>query len=223
MYDLDEVLRMQAKLPRRYLELMRRLGGASTNTILSAYEELAAHYGVPNRHYHTLEHIAHTVVEFDRVAQFMRQPDAVLAALFYHDALDTEVASALYFQRTMQNMHMVDDRATIFEVVRLILLTEKHETHALADIDGALCVDIDMSILGVDPVGYTRYRLRVREEYRAHDDAAWEEGRTERFLIPTLARDRVFLTDQFELGRGAQARTNLEGELAEYHNNQRRR
>ena len=216
MYDLDEVRRMQAKLPRRFLDLMRRLGSAETNTILRAYEDLAECYGAVGRHYHTLEHIAHAHVEFDRVAQYMAQPDCVLAALFYHDALDTEVSSALYWQRTMQNSRMVDGRGIIFEVVRLIRLTEKHETSAVADMDGALCIDIDMSILGVDPVGYLGYRTRVREEYRMHDDAAWATGRSERFLIPTLARPRIFLTDQFELSRGAQARANLEGELAEY-------
>lgn len=216
MYDLDEVRRMQAKLPRRYLDLMRRLGSAETNTILRAYEDLAECYGAVGRHYHTLEHIAHAHVEFDRVAQYMAQPDRVLAALFYHDALDSEVASALYCQRTMQNSRMVDDRATVFEVVRLIRLTETHDTNVVADKDGALCIDIDMSILGVDPVAYLRYRTRVREEYRRYDDTAWASGRTERFLIPTLARPRIFLTDQFESRLGAQARANLEGELAEY-------
>lgn len=172
MYDLDEVRRMQAKLPRRFLDLMRRLGGAETNTILRAYEDLAECYGALHRHYHTLEHIAHTMVEFDRVAQFMSQPDCVEAALFYHDVQDGEVESALYWQRTVQNLRLVDDRDTIFEVVRLIRLTEKHETHSVADMDGALCIDIDMSILGVEPSGYLRYRTRVREEYRAHDDSA---------------------------------------------------
>lgn len=216
MYDLDEVLCMKAKLPLRFLELMQRLGNASTDNILLTYDELARRYSAPHRHYHTLEHIAHAVVEFDRVAQYMQSPDRVLAALFYHDALASEVASALYWQRTMQNSRIVDDRATVFEVVRLIRLTETHDTNVVVDKDGALCIDIDLSILGVDPVAYLRYRTRVREEHRMHDDAAWATGRTERFLIPTLARSRIFLTDQFEFRLGAQARANLEGELAEY-------
>lgn len=210
-----ELLRMEAQLPRQYLALVKSIGATGNiNKLLDQYEFLARRYFERRRRHHTLTHIAHCLIEFDRVAQQAKNPHAVLMAIFYHDVIcdttrdDNEEKSALYFTTIAHNILGITDEALIAETVRLIHLSKKHcpdET----DIDGALFSDIDMSILGADAPEYDEYALLVRQEYPQYSDSEWARLRMEYFIDPLLAQKSIYHTAVFRASHEEYARANL--------------
>jgi predicted metal-dependent HD superfamily phosphohydrolase len=91
-------------------------------------------------------------------------------------------------------------------VHRLILATKHQESTASGD--EALLVDIDLSILGRDPVVFDRYEQSIRQEYRWVPEVAFREGRA-RILESFLNRPAVYRTALFAQRYEAQARENL--------------
>ena len=51
------------------------------------YERLRNAYTEPQRYYHTQQHIAECLREFDQARHFARQPAAAELALWFHDAV----------------------------------------------------------------------------------------------------------------------------------------
>ncbi len=178
---------------------------------------LADAYGEPQRHYHTLDHIAAVVGDAVRLRDRFEQPDAALLALFFHDVVydparrDNEARSA-------DKLDLWLGRRIAAEVVatcrRAIEATASHAPQNDADLD--LLLDIDMAILGASPEAYGRYAEGVAREYLpVYGFDTYAAGRTRLFLEPTLARGSLFLTPAFA-GLEAQARTNLADELAQW-------
>jgi len=96
-------------------------------------------------------------------------------------------------------------------VNRLIRATAKHQDGGF-DIDDALFLDADFSILGAPAEIYDGYVLAIRKEYRFVPKAVFSSGRAE-FLRNALEQDRIFHTDYFEHKYGRPARENMKREL----------
>lgn len=211
-----ELLRIEARLPRHFVALMRAVGSPYNHAhVLYHYDLLACKYCELHRHYHTLTHIAECVIAFSRVAHLAKNRNAILLAIFYHDAVydvgrvDNERASANYFRMTARNAFGITDEPLIEETVRLIELSALHYTDADLDSDGALFIDIDMSILGADTHEYDEYARCVRQEYNHHSDREWAIRRTDKFLDPLLLQESIFLTPTFRASHEECARANL--------------
>ena len=216
MTSYSELLRVEARLPRRFVEVVRSVGVTEPiSCVLDHFDLLARKYCEAPRHYHTLTHIAQCIIEFDRVAQYAKHPNRILMAIFYHDVVydtsrnDNEQKSASYFSMNARNVLHITDEEFIIETARLIELTKVHRTDPNTDPDGALMCDVDMSILGADAFEYDEYARTVRKEYAKHGDEHWAVVRMEHFIDPKLEDESIFLTPMFRARYEERARANL--------------
>lgn len=173
------------------------------------WRDIVAAYGEPQRHYHTLDHVAAVATDFMLLTTRFEDPDAALLALFFHDIVynpersDNEERSADALRAALDGE--VAERACAH-----ILATKKHEAETS---DAALVVDIDMAILAAPWPVYLRYAENVAREYLpVYGTDAYAAGRCEMFLKPVQNR-RIFLTDIFA-PREATAQQNVRDELA---------
>ncbi len=178
------------------------------------WDELQAAYGEKHRHYHNSDHLNHLLVELDGVRSMIRNWDAVLWALFYHDAVyrvarnDNEERSAALAATRMKDMGVA--AAVIEKCTAIILATWAHEPHTDEDVN--LFTDADLAILGASPELYTAYAHQVRREYSIYPDLLYRPGR-KKVLQHFLDMQRIFKTEYFHSRYEQQARTNLSYEL----------
>jgi predicted metal-dependent HD superfamily phosphohydrolase len=177
------------------------------------WQEIEVRYSAPGRYYHTLEHLAYMMVQLEAVRQEVKDWNAVLFSLYYHDAVydvtakDNEVQSALFAAEQMQAL---DVPLSVIEKSGFqILATEKH--HTVAGPDTNLFTDVDLAILGSEPVVYKEYSKKIREEYKVFPDPVYNPGR-KAVLLHFLETARIFKTAYFFERFEMQARQNLQQE-----------
>ncbi len=172
------------------------------------YDHLVADYSKTPRVYHTLQHIKHCLVEFDDVRDLATHPGAIELALWYHDAMDTEEASALLAANVTQAMRLSHDFSML--VMHLIQAT-KHK-NVPTDFDTKIMVDIDLSILGQPEARFDEYERQIRQEYAHVPDHVFAVERS-KLLRSFLARPTLYSTEFFRDKYEAQARRNLKRSL----------
>ena len=179
-----------------------------------ALAELLGSYGLPERSYHSTEHLDESLRVFRQVEELADSPHLVELAIWYHDAVydshrdDNEERSAEWARRV--TIDAGGTPADADRVVELIMATE-HRAPAAGG-DEALVADIDLAILGADPARFDAYEDAVRREYSWVTDEAYRAGRRavlERFLD----RPRVYATAWFSERLEDQARSNLRRSL----------
>ena len=197
-----------AKLHSRWDALFRGLGTPAIRH--HEFDALVRHYREPHRAYHNLDHIVECLRQFDLVRHLVNDPDAVEAAIWFHDVIydprgaDNEGASAAHAQAALSRLG-VDERFRQ-EVARLILLT-RHDAPP-ADLAGQLMVDIDLSSLGAKPEVFDRNGENIRKEFAHVDDATYRATRA-RFMRAFAERPRLYYTEYFRWRFDGPARANL--------------
>lgn len=180
------------------------------------FAEIQAHYTESHRAYHTLQHLAECLDQFDRVRPLVEQPTAVELALWCHDVIyephrhDNEDASAQWAQQLLAEV--AAPAALIQRVTALIRLTQ-HNAEPV-DQDGAFLIDIDLAILGADADRFAEYEAQVRQEYGWVDWPAFCTGRAT-ILRAFLHRPTIYRTTFFQTRLETQARTNLAAAIAQ--------
>jgi predicted metal-dependent HD superfamily phosphohydrolase len=172
--------------------------------------DLAARYSSPQRHYHTLEHLATMMLLLDEASP------ALQFAVWFHDAVydtrraDNEERSAALAEEMLPALNIpADVRA---ETGRLIMLTKRHNT-SVEDGDGCRLLDADLAILGAPTDEYDRYARAIRQEYEWVPVDDYRQGRR-RVLEIFLQRPAIYFTDTMRELREDRARENLRRELA---------
>ncbi len=178
---------------------------------------LRAAYARPPRAYHTAEHVAEVVAEYERVADQVGwdQPRDVHWAVLCHDAIyqagrpDNEARSAALARR-LAAAWLRGAGLDLDRVEALILLTARHGAldDAALGRDAAHFVDCDMAILGAAPARFDAYDAAIAVEYAAVPSDAYRAGRR-RFLAALLAAPRIFHSAAFHDRLDAAARSNL--------------
>jgi predicted metal-dependent HD superfamily phosphohydrolase len=184
------------------------------------WRHLRALYAAPPRRYHTFEHVEEVLRWYDQVAASpgWQQPDEVLCALLFHDAIyapgaaDNEARSAAAARAALARwLPAVDaDRVAV-----LVELTARHGALVPGEVDrdAALFLDCDMAILGAAPEDYRRYAAQIGEEWApALPPAAYRAGRRA-FLQRLLASPAIYLTDMFRGRLEEAARANIAAEV----------
>ncbi|MDB4988623.1 MAG: metal-dependent phosphohydrolase [Myxococcaceae bacterium] len=177
--------------------------------------DLRVRYREPQRHYHTLEHVAELLLLLEQLREHVAQPERLEWAIWFHDAVydptrrDNEQKSAELARSALTEHGLAAD--DVAAVAALVQATAGHQwTDGQAD--SALFLDLDLSILGAQPERYDAYVAQVRAEYAFVPEATFREKRGA-LLEGWLARPQLYFS---ELGRARfeqAARSNIAREL----------
>lgn len=197
-----------ANLHSRWDALLRPLGTPATRH--HEFEQVIRHYREPHRGYHGLAHIADCLHHFDGVRNLTADPNAIEAAIWFHDVIfdprgsDNEGASAKYADDSLALLDAEEPHRS--EVRRLILFTRHADPPT--DMDGQLMVDIDLSSLGAAAAVFDKNGRSIRQEFAHVDEGAYRASRAA-ILHKFAARQRIYLTEHFFKRYEKAARANL--------------
>jgi predicted metal-dependent HD superfamily phosphohydrolase len=177
---------------------------------------LLAAYGAPERHYHTLQHLANL---FEQVGAFPQQDAVVVGlAIWFHDAVynalgsDNEAKSAEWALAFLQETTLESARQA--RVADFIRRSQDHtQPQPPHDTDLLLFLDADLSILGAPEAAYWDYARQVRREYRLVPDLLYRPGRR-KVLARLLEAPVLFHTPALREALDGPTRRNLQAELA---------
>lgn len=182
---------------------------------------IAAAYGEPQRHYHTLDHIRALLGLRAVNAALFGDPHIADLAILLHDIVydparsDNEAASAVWARGRLRTLGFPSDQ--IDTVARYIELS-RHDAIAIAGIDPvsdlALFLDLDLSILAAEPAAYRDYTRAIRCEYAVYPDLIYRPGRA-RVLRRFIERPAIYASQHFGTRWETAARRNIEAELRE--------
>src|SRR4030043_1964960 len=198
--------------------LEQELPDTSPSFIEQVQDLLICSYKSPYRAYHNWGHVQECLKEFDLYTehlakkQFFTAPNIYLIpiVLYYHDCI--------YDPRGVLNEELSSQRAFIdltalgLDVVKKtkirdwILFTRHTKPSDL--IQGQIVMDIDLAILGKDPVIFGVYEQRIREEYKFVPEEIYKTERA-KILKNFLDKPVIYQTEFFRQRYEATARANL--------------
>lgn len=182
-----------------------------------SFAAIVARYDEGHRRYHNRTHLEELFALYEGCKHLLKDRKAVIAAIFYHDLVynpRSSVNEEESAESAVSSLSGLGFSPAFAERVGGMVLCTKTHACPEEDEDTKLFIDMDMAILGSDPVRYRAYARAVREEYACFDDRLFYTARLNRFLIPTLSKPRLFLTGLFEERYGGQARKNMMEEAA---------
>ena len=175
--------------------------------------DLRHRHAEPQRFYHDWSHVEALCSHLEAAGARVRNREAVLYAILFHDAVydprakDNERQSAALLCAADLPL----DPATRTLADAMILATEGHVMPDIAGDDGsdiAHFLDMDLGILGASEERFDIYEDQIRREYRHVPDEAFRKGRAA-VLESFAGRERLYFSewgrDRFE----ERARRNL--------------
>lgn len=196
----------------RWSDLWHRLDRTAPVEMLDAIQQRHAE---PHRHYHTIDHVLDCLTLAAEQRAALDDPEAVELAFFFHDAIydpwrsDNEARSAAWAADCLGDLDLSPER--LARIDRLILITRHPSTPSTSD--ETMMIDIDLSILGAEPVRYDAYETAIRQEYRRVPGFLYRRGRR-KLLRHFLAQERLFHTSTFTERYDTAARANLRRALS---------
>ncbi|WP_405247658.1 hypothetical protein [Cellulophaga sp. Asnod2-G02] len=169
-------------------------------------------YSAGSRHYHNLEHLVYMFRWLATVKSEVKNLDAMLFAIYYHDSIynttrsDNEHQSALYFKKMISKTSF----EAITEVMDLIEATKEHMQSD--DTDTNILLDLDLAVLGEKPENYLIYAKAIRKEYYIYPDFMYRKGR-KKVLMNMLNLEAIYNTDFFKTLLETTAIENLKAEF----------
>jgi predicted metal-dependent HD superfamily phosphohydrolase len=186
---------------------------------VAAFVDLARRYCEPGRYYHTLRHLAETVVALrlllatERDVTSAVSPSTCILAVYFHDAVydttaeDNERRSAELAVDVLGRLHCPD--GVTADVARVVTSTATHVSSAP---DEALVNDADLRVLARPSLVYDHYTRLVRLEFTRVGEAAWAAGRAA--VIRRLLDGPIYATPWGARHWEPGARANLRRELS---------
>lgn len=203
--------RTEQWLRRRWSELVRAVGLG--NGADEAGADLLRRYHESHRRYHNTEHIRECLALLDTVRDLARDPWAVEAAIWFHDAVyegaeDDEARSARLAREVLT---CLGAQAPWVETVSALVLATEH-TVVPEDGDAMLLCDIDLYRLAAAPSQFDANTNALREE--GGPDRRKTDLRHKAFFQTMLARESIYRTEHFRRQYESAARANMERALA---------
>lgn len=206
-----------ARARERFRRLVERLG-ADDARATAVFDELAAAWAGPGRRYHDREHLAECLHHLDLARAEVPGADLAELALWFHDAVyvagasDNEARSA---QRLLEaSEHLGIERVHAERAAALVRATaHQSDVQVAPDSLEALVLDVDLAILGSDPVRFMEYEHAIAEEFAEVPAFRFQLGRG-RFLSSVLARPFIYRTAFFRARCETRARAQLSSLLA---------
>jgi predicted metal-dependent HD superfamily phosphohydrolase len=201
-------------IKKAFLDLLVNYTG-NNNLSKELWVKIEISYSSPQRHYHTLVHLANLLAQLTEVKAEIKDWNTVLFTLYYHDFVynplnsDNEEKSAIVASTSMAQISVPDK--IIEDCKKQIIATKSHiESN---DSDTNYFTDADLSILGASWDIYSQYQKEVREEYSIYPDFVYNPGR-KKVLNHFFSMDRIYKTTFFHDKFETQAKHNLQTELA---------
>jgi len=198
-------------LHARWRGLCDRLLPSSSALALAAWPQLQAAYLESHRHYHTLQHIQDCLEWLDRLRHLAHKPDEIEFAIWFHDAIykvdgkpGSEAQSA---QRATGLLDQCEAPDSMRQREQQKIMATCHAGTAPFS-DAGLMVDIDLSILGADPVRFDRYNTNIRKEFAWVPEAEYRKVRKD-ILEGFLQRSAIYVTAELQQRWEGTARLNL--------------
>ena len=194
-------------LPARWLRTWASLNLAPPTGLC---EQLLRAWAEPQRHYHTLQHLAECLTLFDTLRAHAKQPADIELALWFHDAIydvkghDNEARSAHWAVEALAAGGV--DTARCQRVHDLIMAT--CHTALPASPDQALLVDIDLAILGAPAARFAEYTQQISAEYAWVPSEVYAVKRRA-VLLGFLDREQIYTTPAVAQHLEERARANL--------------
>lgn len=185
------------------------------SSIDAYWNEINSRYNERHRYYHTPSHLHHLLMELTAIKAQLKEWDALLFALYYHDIIydplrsDNEERSAILAKERMNHLLVAD--AVMELAVHCIRATRSHVISDVTDVN--FFTDADLAVLGQAPEVYKSYCSNIRKEYKVYPDELYHPGRS-KLLCGFLQRTRIFKTDYFYKKYEEQARINIAEEIA---------
>lgn len=183
-----------------------------------ALEELKGLYSGEDRQYHGLGHISALLALLQQHKALFADPDAVEAAIWFHDAIydskasDNEVKSA-----ELASARLADSTPRLAEdrIRRIAVMIEATAAHKVPHFDqpafvsdAEMFLDMDLSILGAEEDAFEQYEAAVRQEYGWVSDEGWRTGRLA--VLKSFAdRPAIFYSQVFRDLYEQRARRNI--------------
>lgn len=198
----------------RFTALVERLGG-HPGTAGEVFERLRGLWSAEDRRYHNLEHLADCLRELDAAAADAPESDVAELALWFHDAVyeprsrDGEERSAGLLLAESKTLRLPEETARIAaDGVRATAHGASSGTSPME----ALVADVDLSVLGRDPLRFMEFEYAVEEEYKSVPSLVFRRARG-RFLDSLLSSPSIFRTEHFHNRYERQARSQIAGLL----------
>jgi predicted metal-dependent HD superfamily phosphohydrolase len=204
---------MTRDLQRRWQGFWKSLGVASAISE-PVFARLRARYAERHRAYHTLDHIAGCLAEFDAVRALARNGEAVEMAIWFHDVVydphrgDNEEQSATLAQCELQRL--VASPALSDTVAALVRATT--HTVVVTDPDHQLIADTDLAGLGQFWSVVEESSRNIRREYAFVPEDDYVKRRRD-LLQSFLERPFIYYGAHFRRRYEQQARANIHREL----------
>lgn len=201
---------MQVQLAERFITLFQRMGAEGDP--LAAFNDIANRYSEPQRHYHTLDHVAHCLREFDRAKHFTDSRDIIECAIWFDDVIYNPSRFQDNKERSARFASSVLLRASVQTTFRSrvidLILSTKH-SDMVTDFDTQLLSDIDLSIFGTSEEEFDLYERHIREEYQFVKSEKIFAMVQSGILQSFLNRERIYFTPFFQKRYEQQAQHNL--------------
>ena len=201
------------QLKKTFIELIK-LYSNDLNMAEAMWAEIEGLYASKGRYYHTLQHLAHLLIQLSKVKQNIQDWDILLFTLYYHDIVyvatrtDNEEQSADLAVLRLKKLAIPSSK--IIACKSQILATKSHLKSG--NMDTNYFTDADLSILGEDWKTYSLYFENVRKEYAMYSDKDYREGR-KKVLQHFLNMENIFKTNYFNQKLETRAKENLKKEL----------
>ncbi|MDH4180589.1 MAG: hypothetical protein OEV46_01150 [Betaproteobacteria bacterium] len=193
----------------------RNHAGPAARPAAPVFGEIAAHYGAPERTYHTLGHVDDCLARLDAVAALVGDRNAIEIAIWFHDVIcdsgapDNEARSARWY------LERSAGAAPRFRLaVCRMILASRHAEPAVR-LDARYMVDIDLAGFGHPWLEFRRTTDLVRGEFPHKSDAEFARGLAP-FMRSLVARESLYATDFFRERCEATARRNVAQLIAEW-------
>lgn len=192
----------------RFEALWSRCVPAAAVAAPTVARELMRLYSEPERRFHNVGHISDCLRYLDEVRSFVRAPDTLELALWFHDAIyspgapDNEERSVELFRSLSQKA----DPVFVKRVGELIMAT-KHGAKVNTG-DRGFIVDIDLAGFGVGWDEFMRKGAELRDEYATQSDDEYYRGQVS-FLTRLKARPTFYCTRYFRTRYEDAAQENL--------------
>jgi len=180
------------------------------NKIIDAYDN-------PTRGYHDDKHIVSMLKNLDEFIlnnpNSIQKPNEFKFAILMHDYVNGTPNEVI--ESTDAAEEFIKQMAPNYNlnyIKKIILATDYFHKTSNPSMDEMLIQDLDLSILGSNPVDYREYTKLIREQYSHVSDDIFNNER-KRILQIFLDKENIYNIDYFKSKYEVQARKNINDEL----------